>query len=273
LVKPLSIEEAYQWAQSFVAREWRLLLPVALAFMALPGLIFALPPLQAEAMKFSAAVQGHDVATAEAILRWLVPLGVLIFIIAAFGGLAITAMALLPAISVREALGIAARRVGVLIGSLLLVLIAELGITMVLAVLLGMVRLNPASMQSLVSIILVGLGVFVGVRLFPLTPMVVRRRIGPVSALRETWLLTQGVFWRVFATAAVYVVGAMVVMLALSAGVGSLLLMLGGALGATELATAINVVFQQAVGALLALGFHLVAAAVFRQLDGSSRGI
>jgi len=103
--------------------------------------------------------------------------------------------------------------------------------------------------------------------------MIVRRRIGPISALRETWLLTQGAFWRLFAAAAIYMVGAMVVMLALSAGFGSLILMLGKAAGANELADAANAVFQQVIGALLALGFHLVAAAVFRQLDGPSRGI
>lgn len=273
MVKPLSIEDAYQWAQRFAAREWRLLLPVALAFMALPGLILAFPPLQAEAAKFPAAVQAHDMATAARILRWFIPLGLFIFVIAVFGGLAITALALLPAISVREALGLAARRLGTMVGSLLLVFLGEMMVTMVLAVVLGVARLSPASVQSVLSIVLVGLGLFVGVRLFPLMPMVVRRRIGPVSALRETWLLTQGVFWRVFAAAAIYMVGAMVVMLALSAGVGSLLLMLGGAIGALQLATVVNAVFQQAVGALLQLGFFLVAAAVFRQLEGSSRGI
>lgn len=273
MVKPLSIEEAYQWAQRFVAREWRLLLPVAFAFMALPGLVFALPPLQAAANKFTAAAQAKDLVTAWVILRWLIPIGLLVFLIAAFGGLAVTALALLPSISVREALGLAARRIGVLVGSLLLVLLGEMMLTMVLTIILGLARVNAAGVQALIWVILAGLGVFLGVRLFLLGPMVVRRRIGPVSALRETWLVTQGMFWRILAAAAIYLVGALVVMLALSTAIGSLLLMLGKVLGAVELGQALNEVFQQALGALVALGFHLLAAGIFRQLDGSTRGI
>ena len=38
----LSIEEAFQWTQRLVAREWKLLLPVAFAFLAVPQLAFNL---------------------------------------------------------------------------------------------------------------------------------------------------------------------------------------------------------------------------------------
>lgn len=273
MVKPLSIEEAYQWVQRFIAREWRLLLPVVFAFMALPGLVFALPQFQEAATKFTAAVQTQDLSAAVGIMRWVIPVGLLVFLIGAFGGLAVTALALLPAISVGEALGLAARRFAVLIASLLLVLLAEVALTTVLTLLLGLARVSPLGIQSVIWLVLVALGIFLGVRLLLLGPMVIRRRIGPVSALRETWLMTEGLFWRIFAAAAVYVMGAMVVMLALSAGVGSLLLMLGNALGAVELGRVVNEIFQQAVGAAVALGFHLLAAAIFRQLDGSTRGI
>lgn len=273
MVKPLSIDEAYQWAQRFVAREWRLLLPVVFAFMALPGLVFALPPFQEAGARFATAIQAHDLVGAAAILRWMVPIALVVFLIGAFGGLAVTALGLLPAISVGEALGLAARRFPVLIASLVLVLFGEVALTIVLTILLGVARVTAVGVQSAIWLVLVGLGIFLGVRLLLLGPMVIRRRIGPVSALRETWLMTQGLFWRIFAAAAVYLVGAMVVMLALSTVVGSLLVMLGNAAGAPELGQVINVIFQQAIQAMLALGFHLLAVAIFRQLDGSTRGI
>jgi hypothetical protein len=258
LVKPLSIDEAYQWAQRFVAREWRLLLPVVFAFMALPGLVFALPPFQEAGARFATAIQAHDLVGAAAILRWMVPIALVVFLIGAFGGLAVTALGLLPAISVGEALGLAARRFPVLIASLVLVLFGEVALTIVLTILLGVARVTAVGVQSAIWLVLVGLGIFLGVRLL---------------LLGETWLMTQGLFWRIFAAAAVYLVGAMVVMLALSTVVGSLLVMLGNAAGAPELGQVINVIFQQAIQAMLALGFHLLAVAIFRQLDGSTRGI
>ena len=272
-MKSLSVEDAYQWAQRFAAREWRLLVPVALAFMALPVLVLELPPLKGLEAAFAAAVQTQNIAQASLYLRWLVPLMVLIFAVGAFGGLAVTAIALVPGISVGEALALAARRIGILIASVAIVLLGEFAIGILLMLVLTVARFGPVAAQSMTSLFLIVLCIFAGVRLFPLAPMIVRRRIGPISALRETWLLTQGAFWRVFAAAAIYMVGAMVVMLALSAGVGSIFLMLGKVAGANELAGAANAVFQQTVGALLALGFHLVAAAIFRQLDGPSRGI
>lgn len=273
LARPLSIEEAYQWVQRFVAREWRLLLPVVLAFMALPGLILALPPLQASAGRLAAAMQTHDMAGISASAGWVVLPGLFVFLVATLGGLAVTALALLPGISVREAIGLAARRLGILIGSLLLLLLAEMALTILLALLLGLARVNPLAIESVIVLVLLALGLVLGVRLLLLGPMIVRRRIGPLSALRETWVLTQGHFWRIFAAAAIYMIGAMVVMLALSAGIGSLLVLAGNALGAAELGQMMDALFQQIVGAVVALGFHLLAAAIFRQLDGSSRGI
>lgn len=272
-MKSFSIEDAYLWVQRFVAREWRLLLPVAFAFMALPGLILELPMLQSAVATFRTATQMQNPAIAAPVMQWLAPVMVVILLIGALGGLAVTAMALVPGVSVREAIAIGLRRLGVLVLSLLAVIVMEMAVAMFAGLIFGLARPNAVGLQSLLSLVLVCFGVFVGVRFLPLVPMIVRRRLGPISALRESWIMTQGSFWRILGAAAIYLLGALVVMLALSTGIGAILLLLGRAIGLPELGSALTAVFEQGVAALIATGFHLLAAAIFLQLDRSSRGI
>jgi hypothetical protein len=273
LVKRLSIEEAYLWAQRLAAREWRLLMPVGFAFMGLPGLILNVPQLQSAWAVLTSAAQTHNPALAEPIMQWLIPLMLVIFLIGTIGGLAVTALALIPGISVREAILLAFRRVPVLVASLVLLLLGEMIVAVLIGIVFGLARLNVMAQQSLLTGVLLGFGLFVAIRLFPLVPMIVQRRIGPISALRESWMLSQGAFWRIFAAAAIYLVGALVVMIALSTGVGAILLLLGKAAGVPELGNVLNIVFGQAVTALAAVGLYLVAASVFLQLDRPNRGM
>lgn len=272
-MKPLSVENAFLWAQRFIVREWRLVLPVAFAFLALPPLTLDLLMPQSVPLILAAATQTNNPALAMGVMRWLLPLVLAIFLIGAGGGLAITALALVPEISVREALTLALRRVGVLISSLLLIVVGELAVVTAIGVVAGFARLTPVGLQSLLLGATAGVALFVAIRLVPLVPLIVRRRIGPISAIRESWLMTAGAFWRVFGAVGVYLIGSLVVIVALSAGIGAILLLFGKAVGAPELGVALNAVFGRGLAALVGLGFHLLAAAIFRQLDQSSSGI
>lgn len=271
-MKQVSIEDAYLWAQRFIAREWRLILPVAFALMALPPLMLDLLMPQSVPMILAAATQSNNPAQAIGVLRWLVPVFIVIFLIASIGGLAITALALLPGTSVREALVLALRRLGVLVASLLLVAVGELLVVILVSALAAFGGLSQLGLQSLLLGVMMGIALFAGVRLIPLVPMIVRRRIGPISAIRESWMMTSGAFWRVLGAVLVYLIGAIVVMIALSNGVGAMLLLLGKAVGAPELGKALNAVFGRGLAALIGVGLHLLAAAIYRQLDGSMRG-
>lgn len=270
MIKLLSIEDAYLWVQRFVAREWRLMLPVALAFMALPTLVLLL--VAPQSAQLDPATVAKNPAAAMNVLAWLAPAQIVIFIIGSAGWLAITAMALVPGISVREALAVAARRLGILIASLLLIAVGELILLVVGVVALTFARVPPIAIQSVMVSAFLILNIFVVIRLVPLTPMIVRRRIGPASALRESWIMTAGVSWRIFGAVMIYSVGAFVVVLALTTGVGTVLLLSGKAIGSPELGSALGAIVACAVGAVARVGFYLLSAAIFRQLDGSSRG-
>ena len=274
MVKRLSIEEAFAWTQSFVAREWRLLLPVALAFLALPPLTMDLlvPPAVWDTLTH--AVEAQNPQAAAGAMRIALPAMAAVLAVAAFGGLTITAMALLPGISVREALLLALRRLLPMFGALLLVAAGQLGLAMILTMAFAAAHLIGPGPQSLLVGVVMGVSLLVTVRLVALAPMIVTRRVSALSAIRESWFLSRGAFWRILAAILIYAVGAGVVMFALDYGVGILLTLSAQAVGAVELGRALIAVFERGIGGLLALGLHLLIAAIFRQLnDAPIRGI
>lgn len=272
-MKPLSIEHAYLWVQRFIAREWRLLVPVALAFMALPPLIFyLLAPQATEAFADPTAVAKNPAAALNR-LAWAAPVQLIIFLFSAAGSLAITALALMPGISVREALALAGRRIAPLVGSIVLAALAEALVLFVILFALVLAGMAPIGIQSIVLGLWLGFTAFIVVRLVPLVPLITQRRIGSVSALRESWVMTAGVFWRVLGAVVIYSLGSLVVVTALTAGLGSILLLFGKAIGSVELGNALSALLVCLLGAATRTGFYLLAAAIYRQLDAPSRGI
>lgn len=274
LAKSLSIEDAFSWTQSFVAREWRLLLPVALAFLALPPLMMDLLVPQSVWQALALAIQSQNPQAASGAMQVVMPVMGVVLLIASFGGLTISAMALIPVISVVEALSLALRRLPTMLGALLLVAAGQVLAAMVLTLIFAAAHLVGAGAQSLLVLTVMGLTLFVTIRLIGLSPIIVTRRISVISAIRESWHISQGAFWRILGVILIYCLGATVVMLAFDYAVGILLNLAMHSLGADELGRAVTAVVQRTVGAMMALGLHLLIAAVFRQLnDAPIRGI
>lgn len=273
-MKRLSIEEAFAWTQSFVAREWRLLVPVAFAFLALPPLMMDLLVPQQVMNMIEAAVKAQNPQALAEALRIILPVMAAVMVAATYGSLTIAAMALIPGISVREALMLGLRRIGVMVGALLMVAAAQLVLAMILTIIFAAAHLVGQGDQFLLVGIVTGVSLLVTVRLIMLAPMIVTRRVSAMSAIRESWLLSRGAFWRILGAVLIYALGAMVVMIALDYTVGIVLALLTKAIGVAELGRALIAVFQRSVSGLLALGLHLLIAAIFRQLnDAPIRGI
>jgi len=273
-VKRLSIEEVFAWTQSFIAREWRLLIPVALAFFVLPPLTMDLLLPEQVANNFNIAVQTQNPQAFAEAMRVMMPAMALVLLVSSFGGLTIAALALIPGISVREALALALRRFPVMVGAVLLVALGQLALATVVMILLTALRVSSAGEQSLLFGVILGISLFVTIRLITLAPMIVARRVSVVSAIRESWYVSQGAFWRILGTVLIYAIGAMVVSYALDFAVGVLLTLSAKAAGAVELGRALVALFRRSIGGLLALGLHLLVAAIFRQLnDAPIRGI
>ncbi len=275
-MKSLSIEEALQWTQRLVLREWRLLLPVALAFLALPQLAFGLllpPSIQAAMVQLQMQPTQAPAAPVVQAAYWLLPVALLIQLITLLGMLAIVSLALVPRISVREALTLAARRLWVFVAAFLCLFVALLLIVTVLALLLTLLHVGLASEQAMLIGVMLGIAVVFSVRLAVLAPVILASRAGPIAALRLAWELTEGAFWRLAMGLLAYGVGALVVLLASTFAIGTIFVLVANALGVPLLGTILSTLYVSFARACLSTGLLVLTAAFYRQLGGPIRGI
>ena len=190
----MSIGKAWEEAVTFVAREKGLLFPVALLFIALPGLILQemMPPELAQWNMAQSSMP--DVPGGF----WLAML--LAVIIIWFGSLALFALALRPGISVGEALRLSFARLPVLLGTALVVggilVGAVVAVTLIVAILSMIVKPLAAALGLLFSFAVAASTIFASVRLLLLNPVVIDGNAGVMSSLRHGWSLTRGHFWR-----------------------------------------------------------------------------
>lgn len=271
-MKSLSIEDAFQWTQRFAAREWKLLLPVAFAFIAVPQLAFNLliPSGLAEAI-----AKGNFQVVAQSIRAtpWVMLGAIVVQLLGLAGALAIAALALLPRISVREAIGLALQRLFVLVAVFILFFFAAAIAIMVIAGALQLLRLNALTQNTLLLGILLGAVAVVWMRLIVLAAVIVASRAGPVAAIRLAWDLTTGAFWRILGCMLIYGIGAQVVVLASTFAIGAILVIACSAAGAPTLGPILSLVYVALINAVFWAGFHTLAVGIYRQLGGSIRGV
>jgi len=271
-VKSVSIEDAFQSAQSFVAREWRLLLPLALALLAVPQLAFN---LLAPAELAQAMTKGDSqlVMTIFEKNPWVSPAAIVVELITLAGVLAITALALVPRISVREAISLGFRRLFVLVLILLLLTIVALVLFVVPAAALQAFRIIPSGQPLLLLMVVAALLLVLWIRLIALPAVIVASRAGPIASIRLAWELSAGAFWPLLGCILIYGIGAEVVVIASTFAFGTIAVLLCKALGVAMLGPVLAILFATIASALFWAGFHVLAVALYRQLGGSIRGV
>lgn len=257
----MSIGKAWEEAVAFVAREAALLFPVALLFVALPGLILQemTPP---ELQAWFAAPKPDTIPA--------MPLGfglamLLTIILIWFGSLALFALALRPGISVGEALRLSFARLPVLIGTALVVVGAVAAIFTV-AVLAGVVlSLISKQLAAAIGLLLgfgaIGLVFFASIRLVLLNPVVIDGRAGVMESLRHAWALTRGHFGRLF--------GFLVVVMLLSTIAGSaaqvIVGLVGGLIAGADGARIAGGIAGAAVSSIVQVYMLVMLARLYRQ--------
>jgi hypothetical protein len=262
-VKRVSVEQAYLWSQGFVTREWRLLVPVALMFMALPPLLVdVLAPQAAKAVMVPMDLENGKAQLS--LVSLLVGLGIVL--LNCVGQLTLVALALVARISVREAIGVAFVRLAVLVATGLLTCCIVMLAAVVIAVPLNMSGIPPASQMVLLFWLVVGVLLFLWIRLVAVGPLIVESRIGPITAIRRSWDLSKGSFWRIAGALVVYLFGAAVVAGALTSALGALLTLGAKAAGQPEVGVALTNVLFRVCMALGGAGLQIVIVSVYRQL-------
>jgi len=269
-VKRLSIEACFTWAQRFVAQEWGLVLPVTLAFIGLPPLAFMLL-IPGNLQKALMTVPVKDMAVLQDAMPWLFPIALLILAIGAVGAMTITALALTPRMSVSEAIAHAARRLPILAGSAALLALGLLFFAVVEVALLAVTGLDPLRVQLLAGTLMVVTFLFLAVRMSPLLAVIVDRRIGPISAIGETWAMGRGAGWKMAFALFVYYTGVIVVIVALGTAVGACVMAITRLGGWADATAPLLAVFDRAMGSIGAAGAYLLGVAFYRQLGKTNR--
>ncbi|WP_434403302.1 hypothetical protein [Sphingobium sp. DN12] len=257
----VSIGKAWEEAVAFVAREASLLFPVALLFLALPGLILQemTPPQLAEWMANPQRTGLPEIPPGFALAMLL---GVIIIW---FGSLTLFALALRPGISVGEALRLGFARLPVLLGTALLAMFLIGGVMLaaiLVAVLASLVSESVGtSIGAILGAFVGGATIFASVRLMLLNPAVIDGNQGVVPSLRHAWALTRGCFWRLLG---------FIILITLLSGIASMAAQtifgaLAGLAAGPEAARLVGGVASAAVSTVIQVYMLVMLARIYRQ--------
>lgn len=271
-MKPISIEGGFDWAQRFAAREWKLLLPVVLAFLTLPPLAFdlLLPP---ELARVLATPPVRDLDAVRGALSWLLPTMLAMLALAMLGTLTITALAVRPGISVGEAIVVAARRLPAFAGALAIVAAVLVALAFVLVVLTQLAGVGAARLGVLVMLCLVVAMIAGGIRLALLAPVMIEHGLGPAAGLAAAWRMAGGAFWRIAGGLLIYMLGALIVLLALTTSLNAVILLVARWTGYATVAPPLMALLFRVIAAIMNMGSYLLIVGFYRQLAGSNRAI
>lgn len=259
----LSAGKAWEDTAAFLRGNGKLVFPVALAFIALPQIVASpwLAPLSTPQ------------PTPEQAAAALPPL-LLVILFGLFGSLAIYALVLRPGMSVAESLRHAIRR-----------LLPALAVAFILG-LLGVALLIPATLAgggaaasgqavppavALLSLLLLPVAIFLVLR-FTLAQVAVADHAGPLDALKRSWALTRGNALRLFGIFVLVVVTGIVLLLAVQFVLGTVLLLVGTALGGQALGLLLATILSSIAAALVTAVVLVLVATIYRQLEGAATG-
>lgn len=261
-VRNISVERALRWLQAFSVREWSLLLPVALAFFGVPRLIVIL--LAPRVDRLPQTIEEMQ-AFSQTLPLWWTPLIFVLLLIGIVGAMALMAMAIVPWITVGQAIILAAKRLIVW-----LALAAMAFAALFVALLLVMtVALGFGGGGQALSIALAFVGLVANALLLTLTlPLIIHRAIGPIAAVRAAWGLYRGVFLRIAGALILFALTAWIAGLALQVSLGSLLLLVAKLAGQPRIGEVLVALLVSAVTAVGWSGVYLLVAGFYRQRTG-----
>ena len=261
----LSISNAWNETSLFLGREARLVAPIALLLIAIPGI----------AVQLLGPQDNANPGAAELILGL-----VLLFastIAGLIGAIAITHLALRPGASVREALGVGLRRFfPLLVSSLLIGLVFGILAILLLTLLAGSVLergvINPAEMVTTlmpIVVILTILGVALWVRFMLMTPVVTAEPVGPIGIIRRSFALTSGHYWRLLGMVLLLLLVAVVTLIAVSLVLGISLALLFGPPVPGSATWIINGIISTLFQTILTVILAVLVARIYAQLSGT----
>lgn len=263
----LSIGTAWSEAAAFLRLERRLLAPVVLGLILLPAVVSTMVQPQVPAGE-----------SPEPGLWMLVAFAMILLMMV--GQMAIVLLSDGWRGSVGEAIGRAASRLPTLVLAGLMVLVP---IILILSVVLaglalatgGDVRLMPAKVSGpgwLVLLLLAAVVLFVSVRLLPMVAVVAKGSDGPVAALKRTFRMTAGEFWRLLGFLLLLAIVFIVAAAAVGAVFGSMIILALGRPEPWSVSLLLIALAGGLVQAALVTLYTAMLARIAAQLEGRASG-
>ena len=267
----LSITTAWNEAAAFVAREGRLLFPLAFMLIALPtALLSAFAPAPAA----SGELAGMGL--------WLLLLPAAL-VASMIGNLAISHLALRPGASVGEGIGRGASRVLMLAAAALLLGIAFIVIIFFVAVLAMLVVPGamsgaqsglPTPAVATATLLMVGLIlpviVFFAARLLLMTPIAAAEEGGPLALIGRSWRLTAGHTWKLIGFILLVGIAVGVLGAAIESVFGLVAGLLLGPLAPGSLSALLVILVMAGVNTVIGAYLATLLARIYAQLAGSA---
>jgi hypothetical protein len=254
---PLSIGTAWDEAKAVLARNRRLVVPVALGLVLVPAVI--------SAMVEPRTVPGEQPAAGP--WMWVMLLMIIVMLV---GQMAIVLLSNGWQGSVGEAIGRAVRRLPILLLSALMIMVPLILLMSVILAVAGMatggdgtfsaVSLTPTGWLAIMVGLLVVLAV--GVRLLPLVVIAASENLGPVATIKRAVTLTRGHFWKLLAFMLLATIAFLVVAAAVGAVFGSIISL---SLGRPE-AWSVSLLLVALVAGLIQAAFVTVYTAMLARI-------
>lgn len=257
----LSISRAWDESKAIIEKDGRLIGAVALALVALPALISG---LVAPKGLFEQSVPG-----------WALGVGLLASIIGVAGQLAIVRLAIGPSTTVGDAISHGLRRMPIYVVAAVILFcgLFLLAIPLVVVLIATGVPMDEASLRAspifgLLALLYLAVAIFFGVRMLMMSPAASAEPLGPVRIIGRSWQLTRGHWWRLFGFLAAFMVGAVVILMAVGAVVGILVKATLGAVEPLSASAAVMALAQGVVNAGVTGLLAVMLARIYIQLAG-----
>jgi hypothetical protein len=263
----LSIGRAWDEAKAALQANRKLIVPIALGLILLPAVIVSMVEPRVPPGEQPPAGPWMLVALAMVIVMIVGQLAIVLMINGWRG-------------SVGEAIGKATRRSPIFILAALVFLVP---IILIFSVLLGVAGVGTSSTGDvdlanfgttgwlLLCLFLLAL-IYFSIRLLPLLAVVAAEPVGTISALKRSFALTSGHFWRLFAFLLMLMLGFAIVALAVGAVIGTIVNLLLGVPEAWSLALLLIALAGGLVQAAFVMVYVGMLARIYAQLSATPHG-
>lgn len=255
----ISLSAAWDETKTILARDGRLLVAVALALLVLPGILLDVSVPEVAPGEFPPAGPWMAIAA-------------LVIVVSLAGQLALIRLALGPGTTVGDAIAHGFRRVLPYLGAVLLWALPLLALAIACYSAAHIGSEAPRAAPAAAFLALVGVGVFLAIRLLLSSAVASAEPIGPLAILKRSWAVSRGNWWRLFGFAFLFAVTMLIVLGAVQGVIGSAAAAAFGKLRPWSLGALVVGLVSQLISAAASVVFFVMLARIYRQIAGAPAG-